>query len=126
MDKSELDFMFTDAQLRARALAMAIRAHFSRPSADDAEVLDMLALDCARNLAQLQHDSTMVAIVLLAHGDRKIDEIKEIRAFTGIGLKEAKELVEAAPVALNERFTVTDAYEFKQALESIGATLMVI
>jgi ribosomal protein L7/L12 len=126
MDETKLNIMLADAQLRARALALAIRGHFNTASAGDADVLEMLAVDCVTNLEQLLHASAMVTVVLLAHGERKIEAIIEVRAFTGVGLKEAKELVESAPIALNERFTVTEADEFKKALESIGATVMVV
>jgi ribosomal protein L7/L12 len=126
MNQTMLDILLADAQLRARALAMAIRGHLRAAADGDAEVLEALALDCVTNLEQLLHESAMVKVVLLAHGERKIDAIKEVRTFTGVSLKDAKELVESAPIALNERFTVADADKFKQALESIGASVMVV
>jgi ribosomal protein L7/L12 len=117
---------FTEMQLSARALAMAIRGHFSTPSDGDAEVLETLAFDCVRDLDDLLHTNAMVTVVLLAHGERKVEAIKEVCAFAGMGLKEAKELVESAPTALNRRFTVADADKFKQALENVGASVMVV
>ena len=129
MDETKLNSMLAEAQLRARALQMAIRGHFSvfsSASAADEEALEALADDCVTNLDQLLHASAMITVVLLAHGEHKIEAIKEVRAFTGVSLKEAKELVESAPIALNERFTAADAAKFKQTLESIGARVMVV
>ena len=118
MDETKLNIMLADAQLRARALALAIRGHFNTASAGDADVLEMLAVDCVTNPEQLLHASAMVTVVLLAHGERKIEAIKEVRAFTGVGLKEAKELVGSAPIALNERFTVTKLTSSRRRLKA--------
>jgi ribosomal protein L7/L12 len=122
MDQTKLNIM----QLRARALVMAIRGHFRAASEGDAEVLEALASHCVRDLDELSHAPATVRVVLVAYGDRKIEAIKEVRAFTGMGLKEAKELVESAPIALTERFTAALANKLKRALEGIGATVMVV
>ena len=60
-------------------------------------------------------------IVLAAAGDKKINVIKEVRTITGLGLKEAKELVDAAPKALKEGVTESEANEVKTQLEEAGA-----
>jgi len=62
-------------------------------------------------------------VVLLAFGDRKINVIKEVRAITSLGLKEAKDLVEAAPKAVKESVSKADAEKFKAQLEAAGATV---
>ena len=54
-------------------------------------------------------------------GDKKIDVIKEVRAITGLGLKEAKDLVEGAPKTLKEGVSKADAEKFKKQLEAAGA-----
>ena len=62
-------------------------------------------------------------IVLAAAGDKKINVIKEVRAITGLGLKEAKDLVEGAPKELKTGVSKDDANAFKEKLEAAGATV---
>src|SRR3979411_1625675 len=64
---------------------------------------------------------TEVTGMLMAAGDKKIEVIKEVRALTGLGLKEAKDLVEAAPKAVKEGVNKTEAAELKKKLEDAGA-----
>jgi len=61
------------------------------------------------------------AIFLAAAGDKKINVIKEVRAFTGLGLKEAKDLVEAAPKEIKAGVAKKEAEEVKKKLEAAGA-----
>ena len=63
------------------------------------------------------------AVVLVAAGEKKINVIKEVRAITGLGLKEAKDLVEGAPKAVKEGVNKTEAAELKKKLEEAGATV---
>ena len=60
-------------------------------------------------------------VFLSAAGDKKINVIKEVRAFTGLGLKEAKDLVEAAPKEIKSSVTKKDAEDAKKKLEAAGA-----
>jgi large subunit ribosomal protein L7/L12 len=60
-------------------------------------------------------------IVLAAAGDNKINVIKEVRAITGLGLKEAKDLVEGAPKPLKQGVAKAEAEEIKKKLEAVGA-----
>ena len=60
-------------------------------------------------------------VFLIAAGDKKINVIKEVRAFTGLGLKEAKDLVEAAPKEIKSSVAKKDAQEAKKKLEAAGA-----
>lgn len=62
-------------------------------------------------------------VVLASVGDKKINVIKEVRAITGLGLKEAKDLVESAPKAIKEGATKEEAEEMKKKLEEAGATI---
>ena len=64
-------------------------------------------------------------VVLEAAGDKKINVIKEVRALTSLGLKEAKDLVEAAPKTILENATKEAADKAKEALEAAGATVTV-
>ncbi len=62
-------------------------------------------------------------LVLASVGDKKINVIKEVRAITSLGLKEAKDLVEAAPKPVKEGVNKEDAEKFKKQLEEAGATV---
>jgi large subunit ribosomal protein L7/L12 len=64
-------------------------------------------------------------VILEAAGDKKIQVIKEVRGLTSLGLKEAKDLVEAAPKALLEKVNKETADKAKEALEAAGATVSV-
>ena len=62
-------------------------------------------------------------VVLASAGDQKINVIKEVRAITGLGLKEAKEIVESAPKEIKEDVPTAEANELKEKLEGVGATI---
>ena len=66
-------------------------------------------------------EKTEFTVMLTAAGDKKIEVIKEVRAITGLGLKEAKDLVEAAPKAIKEGVNKKDADDMKKKLEAAGA-----
>ena len=66
-------------------------------------------------------EKTEFTVMLMAAGDKKIEVIKEVRAITGLGLKEAKDLVEGAPKPVKEGVNKADAEKFKAQLEKAGA-----
>ncbi|MBX9645977.1 MAG: 50S ribosomal protein L7/L12 [Xanthobacteraceae bacterium] len=66
-------------------------------------------------------EQTEFTVVLAAVGDKKIEVIKEVRAITGLGLKEAKDLVEAAPKPVKEAIAKDEAEKIKKQLEAAGA-----
>jgi large subunit ribosomal protein L7/L12 len=66
-------------------------------------------------------EKTEFTVVLAAAGDKKIEVIKEVRAITALGLKEAKDLVEGAPKAVKEGVSKEEAEKIKAALEKVGA-----
>jgi large subunit ribosomal protein L7/L12 len=66
---------------------------------------------------------TEFEVILKAGGDKKLDVIKEVRALTGLGLKEAKDLVEGAPKSLKTGVSKTEADEIKKKLTAAGATV---
>ncbi|MDH3581391.1 MAG: 50S ribosomal protein L7/L12 [Hyphomicrobiales bacterium] len=68
-------------------------------------------------------EKTDFAVVLASIGDKKINVIKEVRSITGLGLKEAKDLVESAPKAIKEGVPKDEADEIKGKLEGAGATV---
>jgi len=66
-------------------------------------------------------EKTEFTVVLAAAGDKKIEVIKEVRALTGLGLKEAKDLVEGAPKPVKEGVNKDEAEKIKATLEKVGA-----
>ena len=68
-------------------------------------------------------EKTDFDVVLASIGDKKINVIKEVRAITGLGLKEAKDLVESAPKPVKEGVPKEEAEELKKTLEGAGATV---
>ena len=66
-------------------------------------------------------EKTEFTVVLAAAGDKKIEVIKEVRALTGLGLKEAKDLVEGAPKTVKEGVNKDEAAKIKATLEKVGA-----
>ncbi len=73
--------------------------------------------------APVEEEKTEFDVVLTAVGPNKIQVIKEVRAITNLGLKEAKEAVEAAPTVLKEAISKAEAEEIKKKLEEQGATV---
>ncbi|MCH8074403.1 MAG: 50S ribosomal protein L7/L12 [SAR324 cluster bacterium] len=71
-------------------------------------------------------EQTEFTVVLEGHGDKKINVIKEVRAITGLGLKEAKDFVEGAPNNVKEGVTKEEAEEVKKKLEETGATVKIV
>jgi len=71
--------------------------------------------------AAAAEEQTEFTVMLTAAGDKKIEVIKEVRAITGLGLKEAKDLVEGAPKPVKEGVNKADAQKFKEQLEKAGA-----
>src|SRR5437764_10578988 len=73
--------------------------------------------------APAAEEQTEFTVVLAAAGDKKIEVIKEVRAITGLGLKEAKDLVEGAPKPVKEGASKEDAEKIKAQLEKAGAKI---
>ena len=68
-------------------------------------------------------EKTEFEVILASIGEKKINVIKEVRAITGLGLKEAKDMVESAPAAVKEGASKDEAEEIKKKLEEAGATV---
>ncbi len=77
----------------------------------------------AGDAAEAAAEKDTFDVILSAYGDKKINVIKEVRAITTLGLKEAKDLVEAAPKAVKEGCSKSEAEEIKAKLEGAGATV---
>jgi len=81
-----------------------------------------VAAPAAGGDAAAAEEQTEFDVVLTSAGDKKVNAIKAVRAITGLGLKEAKALVESAPAAIKEGVSKEDAEEAKKQLEEAGAT----
>ena len=75
--------------------------------------------------APAAEEQTEFSVVLKATGEKKVEVIKAVRAITGLGLKEAKDLVESAPATVKDGVSKDDAAKFKKDLEAAGATVEV-
>lgn len=82
-------------------------------------------MPAAGDAAGAAEEKTEFDVILAAIGEKKINVIKEVRAMTGLGLKEAKDLVEAAPKAVKEGVKKEEADAMKAKLEAVGATVEV-
>jgi large subunit ribosomal protein L7/L12 len=86
-----------------------------------ADLAKMLEEKWGVSAAAAVEEQTEFTVVLAAAGDKKIEVIKEVRAITGLGLKEAKDLVEGAPKPVKEAASKADAEDIKKKLEAAGA-----
>ena len=73
--------------------------------------------------AAAAEEKTEFDLVLMAAGDKKIQVIKVVRELTGLGLKEAKDLVDGAPKAVKEKVAKAEAEDMKKKLDEVGATV---
>ncbi|MBN2363506.1 50S ribosomal protein L7/L12 [candidate division WOR-3 bacterium] len=88
-----------------------------------APVVQMAAGAGPSQAAEEQEEKTEFDVILKEYGDKKIPVIKEVRAITGLGLKEAKDLVEGVPAKIKEQVSKKEAEEMKKQLESAGAVI---
>ena len=86
-----------------------------------AAAVAVAAAPAAGGGAAAAEEQTEFTIVLANSGDKKIEVIKEVRAITGLGLKEAKDLVEGAPKTVKEGVAKDEAKKIKETLEKVGA-----
>jgi large subunit ribosomal protein L7/L12 len=73
--------------------------------------------------AEVKEEKTTFSVILTGAGDKKIQVIKEVRAITSLGLKEAKDLVEGAPKAVKENVTKEEADEIRKKIVAVGGTV---
>jgi len=106
------------------SLTVAEAAELSKQLEEKWGVTPMAAAaPAAAGAAAAAEDKDDFSIMLVSAGDKKINVIKEVRAITGLGLKEAKDLVEAAPKEIKGGVAKKDAEEFKKKLEAAGAKI---
>ena len=77
----------------------------------------------AADEASASEEKTEFDVILASFGEKKVGVIKTVRAMTGLGLKEAKDLVESAPAAVKEGVSKEESEEMKKQLEEVGATV---
>lgn len=104
--------------LELRELVSALEEHFGVTAAAPVAV-------AAGPAAAEVEEKTEFDVILANAGDKKIGVIKEIRGITGLGLKEAKELVDGTPAKIKEKVSPEEAEELKAKLEEAGATVEV-
>ena len=102
-------------------LSKLVKALEERLGVSAAAPVAVAAVAGAAAPAAAAEEKTEFDVILASFGDNKVAVIKEVRAITGLGLKEAKDLVEAAPKALKEGATKEDADKIKAQLEAAGA-----
>jgi len=107
MEAAELSKMLEEKWGVSAAAPVAVAAAGAAPAAEAAE------------------EQTEFDVILTAAGDKKINVIKEVRAITSLGLKEAKDLVESAPKAVKEGVDKDEAAKLKEQLEGAGASVEV-
>ena len=105
MEAAELSTMLEEKWGVSAAAPVAVAA---APAADDAAAVE---------------EQTEVSVILSSFGEKKINVIKEVRAITTLGLKEAKDLVESAPSPIKEGIEKDEADKIKERLEAAGATV---
>lgn len=108
--------------LQASKLVKALEDKWGVSAAAPAGGMMMAAPGAGADEAE---EKTAFNVILEAAGDKKIQVIKEVRSITGLGLKEAKEMVDGAPKSVKEGVTKDEAEELKKALEAAGATVKI-
>ena len=113
-----VDDLSTLTVLEAAELSKMLEEKWGVSAAAPAAVIQAVA-----DGAAAEEEKTEFDVVLASYGEKKINVIKEVRAITGLGLKEAKDLVEAVPSAIKEAVTKDEADGLKKKLEDAGATV---
>ena len=109
--------------IQAKELADYLKAEYGIEPAAGAAVMMAGPAAAGGAAAEKAEEKTSFDVVLKSVGDKKIQVIKEVRAITNLGLKEAKDLVEGAPKNVKEGVSKADAEAMKKQLESAGAVV---
>jgi large subunit ribosomal protein L7/L12 len=111
--------------LEAAQLSKLLQERWGVSAAAPMAVAAMPGAAAAGAGAAAAEEKTEFDVILSAAGDKKIQVIKVVRELTGLGLKEAKDLVDGAPKAVKEKIAKAEAEEMKKKLEEQGATVQV-
>jgi len=109
--------------LEAADLAKMLEEKWGVSAAAAPMAMPMMAAAGDAGGAAAAEEQTEFDVILTGSGDKKINVIKEVRAITGLGLKEAKDLVEGAPKPVKEAVSKAEADELKKKLEDAGASV---
>jgi len=110
--------------MQAKELGDYLKEEYGIEPAAGAAV--MMAGPAAQGQAEEKEEKTSFDVILKEFGEKKIQVIKEVRALTGLGLKEAKDLVDNAPKPVKEGLSKEDAEAAQQKLEAVGAVVEVV
>jgi len=110
--------------MQAKELGDYLKEEYGIEPAAGAAV--MMAGPAAQGQAEENEEKTSFDVILKEFGEKKIQVIKEVRALTGLGLKEAKDLVDNAPKPVKEGLSKEDAEAAQQKLEAVGAVVEVV
>ena len=111
--------------LEAAQLSKMLQEKWGVSAAAPVAVAAMPGAATAGAGAAVAEEQTEFDVMLMAAGDKKIQVIKVVRELTGLGLKEAKDLVDGAPKAVKEKVTKAESEDMKKKLEEQGATVQV-
>lgn len=106
-------------------LSKLVKALEDRLGVSAAAPVAAVAMPAGGGAAEAAEEKTEFDVVLVSFGEKKVAVIKEVRGITGLGLKDAKELVESAPKAIKEGIAKDEAEKIKEQLEAAGATVEV-
>ena len=115
------EFISYIENMTVRELSDLVKALEDRLGVSAAAPVAVAAVAGAAAPAEAAEEKTEFDVILKSFGDKKIDVIKEVRAITGLGLMEAKDLVEGAPKTLKEAVAKDEAEKIKKQLEGAGA-----
>ncbi|KAB2839439.1 50S ribosomal protein L7/L12 [bacterium] len=115
------DILETIENMTLLQVADLVKAFEEKFGVSAAAPVAVMAGGAAGGGAAAAEEKTEFTVVLASSGDNKINVIKEVRAITGLGLKEAKDLVEGAPKTVKEGVNKEDAAKIKDQLEKAGA-----
>ncbi len=116
-----LEFVEAIEKMSVLELSQLVKALEQRLGVSAAAPMMMAAGGAAAGAAPVVEEKTEFTVVLTEAGPNKINVIKEVRAITGLGLKESKDLVEGAPKPVKEGVTKEEAQKIKESLEKAGA-----
>jgi len=115
-----VDDLSTLTVIEAAELSKLLEEKWGVSAAAPATVMQV-----AGDAGAVEEEKSEFDVILASFGEKKINVIKEVRAITGLGLKEAKDLVEAVPSAIKESVNKEEADQLKTKLEEAGATVEV-
>ena len=127
MAKEKLDVLIKSIEgmtvMELSDLVKALEEKFDVQANMPMMAMPMAGAQAAAGAAAAQEEKSIFTVVLASSGANKIAVIKEVRTMTNLGLKEAKDLVDAAPKSIKESVPKEEAEEMKKKLEAVGATV---